>query len=291
MDYHLDLFCINEATVSAAFMQWWPAFEAIKVQAFELLSERDANGLPALDKLGATDIMHRQRDTPLKISQHFDRLMTIIGEQRTKREDLLAIKREMANVDTVGVCDNCGETGWTNVPHGKCLKNEDGVWTWKPHHYGKQGNPIYYEMVVSCSCPKGYKIQAKYTTPPADPEKAGKRKKKESVPSTPPMSLERFEQTFTPDWRRLMREVEEAKKKINKVRMENDYSPNDLISDLAKKTNMPPKPQPPKKGRKSERHPPREEAVHGTDEGETGRVEEGQRGRGSRSKERRGDQA
>lgn len=290
MDYHLDLYGLaSDENVSASFMHWWPAFHAIGVQQFELMSERDANGMPLLDSLGATDIMHRQGNTPFKVSQHFDRLLATIGDIRTKRDNLLAIKREMANVDTIGVCDNCGDTGFVNVPHGKNFEKIDGVWTWKINHYGQRyGNPIHIEMVVTCTCPKGIKIQSRYKSPPTDSDTTGKKKrKKDSTPSVTPMSLERFEELFTPDWRRIMREVAATKKQIEQTRMNNVHSATDLIADLAKKAKLPPKPKPKPKECDDARQPKASKAgrtakaVRSADEGKAGGREEVHAGRDS----------
>lgn len=234
MDYHLGLFCIDEAVVSAAFMRWWPAFEAMNVTPEEMKQ--------------ATDYFHREGDSPHRIAQHFDRMLQQIADIRTKRDNLLAIKREQAAVDTVGACDNCGETGWVCVPHGKNLIQENGEWSWRLNHYSNGNLPIHYEMVVTCTCPKGIKIQSRYKDPPAAEPTGKKKRKSTSEPKVPPLSLERFEQIFTPDWRRLMRVVAAAKKTIDQTIMDNQNLATDLIDSIAKGTKLPPKPKP--KGRK-----------------------------------------
>lgn len=250
MDYHLDIYGLSaEVGVSAAFMNWWPAFNAMNVQPYELLSERDENGEPIIGKLGATDIMHRQGNTPLKVSQHFDRLIGIIADERTRKEGLLAIKREMADVDTIGVCDNCGGSGWVNVPHGKSLTHENGVWIWKPHHYseGMAKIPIHYEMAVTCTCPKEIRIQSWYTDPVSQSQsESGKKKGKSHELPPRPLSLERYEELFTRDWRVLQREVQEARNVIDRTRDTNQNSATDLISSIANKTKLPQKPKPKK---------------------------------------------
>ena len=242
MDFHLGLFCIDETPISAAFMRWWPAFEAMRATAEELTE--------------ATNLFHREKDSPVRIAEHFDRLCAQLADIRTRRDNLLAIKREL-DVDKIGACSDCGDSGYAAVPHPLNIgTRDDGSKYWKEHHYGETGNPIYYRASVVCICPKGRKV--KDWQERVDVPKKGKAKPAEKKRA---MLLEDYQMKIFDGWRREVSDVEAKLKTIRETRAVNDYDqttakgkaialidPKKMAADLSRSMEVPP--PTPKKGRK-----------------------------------------
>ena len=243
MDFHLGLFCIDETPISAAFMRWWPAFESMRVTPKEMKE--------------ATNLFHQERNSPARIAEHFDRLCAQLADIRTKRDNLLAIKREL-DVDKIGVCTDCGDSGYVAVPHpANIAKREDGTQFWKEHHYGEAGNPIYYRASVVCTCPKGRKV--KDWQERVDVPKKGKAKPVEKKRA---LLLEDYQAKVFDGWRHELADVERRLKTIRDTKSVNDYDqttakgkalavidPRKIAADLANRMDVPPPPAP-KKGRK-----------------------------------------
>lgn len=242
MDHHLGLFCIDETPISAAFMRWWPAFESMRVTHDELNE--------------ATKLFHLEKDSPVRIAEHFDRLCAQLADIRTRRDNLLAIKREL-DVDNIGQCTDCGDSGYVAVPHPANIgKREDGAQFWKEHHYSEDGRPIYYRASVVCHCPKGRKVkdwQERVDTP-----KKGKAKPVEKKRA---LLLEDYQMKVFGEWRHELADVERRLKTIQETRNVNDYDqttakgkklaiidPKKIAADLANRMEVPPPPAP-KKGR------------------------------------------
>lgn len=267
MEYHLDLFGINDTAASPAFMRWWPAFNAMNVQPLELMSVFLPNGEPDPTQLGASDILQRQGDTPIRISQHYDRLILIIADQRTRKEDLLAIKRTI-DADVIGACTDCGDSGYASVPHANDIgTHPDGTKFWKPHRYGEAGNPIYYRFVVVCICPAGRKI--KDWQERVEQPKKGKKQPKPAEKKRA-LLMEDYQMKFFENWRHEVRDVEARMKTLRDVKNQVDSDPEQLIKSLAKGTTLPPKPKtktktkPPPKGLTDDKADSRAVQLRGT---------------------------
>lgn len=224
MTYHLDLFCINEATVSASFMRWWPAFESMNVTPSEMKE--------------ASDLFKREGDSPARIAQHFDRMLQQIADIRTRRDNLLAIKRTL-DADVIGACTDCGDSGYAAVPHPACVgTNPDGSKFWKEHHYGEAGNPIFYRASVVCICPAGRKVkdwQERVDTP-----KKGKKAPKPAEKKRA-LLLEDYSVKLFEGWRQQAKIVEDRLKTLREVKNIVDSDPEQLVKSLAKSTIPPPR--------------------------------------------------
>lgn len=137
MKHHRTTFGLHTAEAVAALSAWWPAFQAMAVDARELTA--------------ATYAVLNAGPAPMRLSDHYQALRTALGLVRDTARGKADKARLEAGHDR-GVCaDGCGDTGYVIVPHPKHCSGEG----WRPSHHNAAGNPVYVTAAVSCRCGVG----------------------------------------------------------------------------------------------------------------------------------------
>lgn len=226
MTYHLDLFGINEATVSASFMLWWESFEAMNVTQAELMA--------------ATKSMQGESRAPYKVGDHYFAIKAAIADVRDlaeQRTQHAIEERARANEQDKdkGVCVNCRDTGQAIVPHPRFCNGE----AWRPYYHNELADPVFITAAVACSCWRGLKITANQRANSGDDD-PGKKKKKAEV-STVQLTLATYENMVNGQWRQQMAEIEAARKRVADVDDRAIKDVKSLVKSIAAK--------PPRKGK------------------------------------------
>lgn len=227
MTYHLDIFGINEATVSASFMLWWETFEAMEVTAAELM--------------GATRAMQGEARAPYKVGDHYFAIKATIAdsrdlaEQRTQQALEAKAKAEEQDKDK-GVCVNCRDTGQAIVPHPRFCNGEK----WRPYYHNEFADPVFITAAVACTCWRGLRITASQRASDRADDPGKKKKKADAV--TVQLTLSTYENMVNGQWRQQMDDMEASKKTIANVDDRASRDVKSLVKSIAVK--------PPRKGSK-----------------------------------------
>lgn len=196
---HLVAFAILTDENVAAFASWFPAFRAMGVDRNEL-------GRATFAVLNGTAL-------PFKTADHYLALKLAVASDRAA-----VANRKDVQGDDRSVCDDCGDSGYSTVPHSNYC---DAI-AWRPVRHNEQGNPVYATCAVICRCWKGRKFNERQQAEHLDD-------------STKPvrMTIGEYEERVNDNWREQVRQRKAKERELANAEMSVPANSKEFLSNLA----------------------------------------------------------